>query len=129
MSHGPNSTNDDDDTLPLRDALDAARLGLVKIEPLPAGTWERAQAAAALFAGLDGVERAVRVLKAVVGVLDRAVVDSDDRFAAAKEFGIGDLDVEAEIAKLLKNDLAKARELLREAQTVWAGHTTKENRR
>lgn len=127
MPHGPNS-DDDDETVPLRDALDAARLGLVKIDPLPAGTWERAQAAAALFAGLDGIERATRILKAVVDVLTRAVVDSDDRFAAAKEFGIGDLDVEAEIAKLLKNDLTKARELLRETQTVWDGHT-KENRR
>lgn len=107
---------DDDDMVPLGDLMDAARFGLLKIEPVDKSVWGRSQAAAAAFAALTVVERARASLTRSVALLERAVAASDDRLAEAREFGIGDVEEAQRENNQLRADLAVAKTLRRELE-------------
>lgn len=113
-----NEHDDEGEMMPLGDALDAVRFGLLKPAPVDAGHWNRSQAAAATCAAGLAVSRARTMLDRLLKIADAAIAVNDDRVAEAREFGIGDLDEATDIAKMLAHYRDETKKLKREVDSM-----------
>lgn len=115
------SNGEGKDLIPLRDLLQASRLGLMPVERMSDGDRAASTAQMMTLAAEVQCRRAERVLKVCAALLTKAHEESTERLAAARELGVDELvAVEAEVERALAEAGREVRAVLKENEDVHA---------